>query len=71
MRHIDYGLGLFRAAVFADLPSGLPLDLAAIYQNLLQNDQLAGYEVKTRFYEIGSRQGIEELSQYLGQQAAV
>ena len=71
MHHIDYGLGLFQAAVFADLPPGLPLDLAAIYQNLLQNDQLAGYEVKTRFYEIGSRQGIEELSQYLGQQAAV
>ncbi len=35
MRHIDYGLGAFRADVFAELPDGVPCDLAAVYQSLL------------------------------------
>jgi hypothetical protein len=31
----------------------------------LQKDQLAAYEVKQRFYEVGSFEGIIELSSYL------
>ncbi len=61
MRHIDYGLGVFRSAVFADLPADQPFDLAAVYQDLLKQGQLAAYEVPERFYEIGSPQGIREL----------
>ena len=65
MRHIDYGLGTFRAEVFASLPEQRVHDLATIYQDLLRRNQLAGYEVAERFYEIGSRSGIQELETYL------
>lgn len=65
MRHVDYGLGGLRAEVFAPYPPNRPLDLAAIYQDLLARDQLAAVEVHQRFYEIGSLAGLAETRQYL------
>ena len=65
MKHIDYGLGALQASVFNAYPAGEPLDLATIYQDLLAQDQLAGFEVTRRFYEIGSPRGLEETQQYL------
>jgi len=65
MRHIDYGLGVFEAAVFARLPAGVACDLADVYQELLRRGELAAYEVFERFYEIGSPAGIEDLEEYL------
>jgi NDP-sugar pyrophosphorylase family protein len=65
MRHIDYGLGVFRRDVFEALPEGRPADLAAVYQDLVSRCELAAYEVPTRFYEIGSPEGIRELSEFL------
>jgi NDP-sugar pyrophosphorylase family protein len=65
MRHIDYGLGAFRADVFAELPDSLPSDLAAVYQSLLGAGDLAAFDVPERFYEIGSVRGLEETSEYL------
>jgi NDP-sugar pyrophosphorylase family protein len=61
MRHIDYGLGVFRRSVFEGLPPG-PHDLAAVYRDLLARNELAGVEVPERFYEIGSLAGIAELA---------
>lgn len=66
MRHIDYGLGVFRSSVFDNLPVNEPHDLSGIYQDLLQKGELAGFEVTQRFYEIGSAQGIKDLERYLG-----
>ena len=37
-----------------------PFDLAAVYQSLVARDELAGFEVPERFYEIGSTEGLEE-----------
>ncbi|HUI78489.1 MAG TPA: HAD-IIIA family hydrolase [Bryobacteraceae bacterium] len=65
MHHIDYGLGAFYAAVFEALAAEEVHDLAAVYQDLLRRNQLAGYEIRERFYEIGSQAGIQELEQYL------
>ena len=65
MRHIDYGLGAFRADVFAGLPEGVPCDLATVYKRLLSANELAAFEVSERFYEIGSLHGIEETTEYL------
>jgi NDP-sugar pyrophosphorylase family protein len=63
MQHIDYGLGMFRASAFS---SASERDLAAVYQSLLARGELAGMEVQQRFYEIGSAEGLEELSSLLG-----
>lgn len=62
MEHIDYGLGVFRAEVFASLPADEPYDLADVYAELLAAGQLAGYEVQERFFEIGSFEGLKEFS---------
>lgn len=62
MQHIDYGLGIFSRAAFDGAPHA---DLAEIYGDLLRRGQLAACEVRERFYEIGSAQGIRELSDYL------
>jgi NDP-sugar pyrophosphorylase family protein len=65
MHHIDYGLGAFRRSAFEDRSENLPFDLAAVYQDLLAESDLAGFEVSTRFYEIGSHSGLEETRSYL------
>ncbi len=65
MHHIDYGLGVFDQAAFAIVPGDQPYDLATVYQYLLRQGELAAYEVRQRFYEIGSYEGLEELRCYL------
>lgn len=65
MRYIDYGLGVFRAAAFDYVPAGKSYDLAELYADLLQRRQLAAYEVKERFYEIGSPAGLRETAVFL------
>jgi NDP-sugar pyrophosphorylase family protein len=65
MRHIDYGLGVFRAAAFAGCPRDAVVDLAAVQTDLCTRGQLAGYEIKERFYEIGSPAGLRELDELL------
>ena len=61
MRYIDYGLGVFQAAVLDMIPDGQPFDLADVYSELLTRGELAAYEVADRFYEIGSSAGLEEM----------
>ncbi len=58
--HIDWGLGAFRADAFARYGSTQRFDLVTVFQDLLTDDQLFGYEVHERFYEIGSLAGLEE-----------
>jgi NDP-sugar pyrophosphorylase family protein len=65
MHHIDYGLGVFRAEAFANYPRNTVLDLARVQTDLVQRDQLAGYEMRQRFYEIGSHSGLAELNSLL------
>jgi len=67
MRHIDYGLGVFRASVFAERPAGEAFDLADVQRELVAKGALAGHEVFQRFYEIGSHAGLAELENLLRQ----
>ncbi|MCX6595125.1 MAG: sugar phosphate nucleotidyltransferase [Acidobacteria bacterium] len=60
MRHIDYGLGMMRRAVLEQWPPDQKTDLATIYQALLMRGTLEACPVRDRFYEIGSRSGIED-----------
>jgi NDP-sugar pyrophosphorylase family protein len=70
MRHIDYGLSLFRTEVFARYPADKAFDLANVMGDLVAERQLAGYEVKKRFYEIGSPVGLAELDELLSKPQA-
>jgi NDP-sugar pyrophosphorylase family protein len=60
MRHIDWGLSLVKADLLARQPANAAFDLADIYSDLARRGLLAGYEVTTRFYEIGSTEGLRE-----------
>lgn len=68
MKHIDYGLGAFRAKAFRRVPDDKAFDLAQLYQELLAEGELAGAEIKQRFYEIGSPAGLKETAQFIASQ---
>jgi NDP-sugar pyrophosphorylase family protein len=65
MRHIDYGLSIFRESVFRERPQGRAFDLADVMMSLIEKGELAGFEVPERFYEIGSPAGLAELEKRL------
>ncbi len=65
MAHIDYGLSILAADAIAPQSPGQRVDLGDIFRELAAEDKLAGYEVGTRFYEIGSPSGIAETDSYL------
>jgi MurNAc alpha-1-phosphate uridylyltransferase len=65
MDYIDYGLGLLQADALHAYPDGQFFDLSKVYNNLSLADELAGYEVFERFYEIGSHKGIADTEAYL------
>jgi NDP-sugar pyrophosphorylase family protein len=67
MAYIDYGLGMLKAQALDEIP-GERFDLAALYQTLLSKNQLAGFEVFQRFYEIGSQDGLKEFEDYIKNQ---
>jgi NDP-sugar pyrophosphorylase family protein len=70
MHHIDYGLGAFCARAFEGYPREGPFDLATVYRDLIARDQLAGFEVITRFYEIGTPGGLKDTEEYLSRRGA-
>jgi NDP-sugar pyrophosphorylase family protein len=65
MKHIDYGLGFLRPEALQHWPNERPFDLADVYRDLIGRQELAGYEVDSRFYEIGSPEGLAELDALL------
>ncbi|MGH9668050.1 MAG: nucleotidyl transferase, partial [Bryobacteraceae bacterium] len=70
MRHIDYGLGAFHRSAFEGIAAGAPFELAGVYRRLLRTSELGAVEVNERFYEIGSLEGIAELSARLKEGSA-
>ena len=65
MKHIDYGLGLFKASAFDGFSRTEVVDLAEVQMKLVSNHKLCGYEMHERFYEIGSIEGLRELNTIL------
>ena len=65
MKYIDYGLGILTKNAFEDFKDKDEFDLELVYKNLLKKRELLGYEVKKRFYEIGSFEGLEETGKFL------
>ena len=65
MKYIDYGLLFFKKEAFSKITGEQVYDLADLCADLINEGQMAGYEVKQRFYEIGSFKGLEETRKYL------
>ena len=65
MQHIDYGLSIVRSEVFALYRENQIFDLAEVFAKLSAQNELAGFVVSERFYEIGSPQGLKETEEFL------
>jgi NDP-sugar pyrophosphorylase family protein len=58
-------LGILQKKHFQSYDKETKFDLAEIYEDLSNSGKLFGFEIKERFYEIGSFQGIHELTNFL------
>lgn len=65
MVYIDYGANLFRKEVLKLIPANQFYPLDNVFSQLIERQQLLAYEVKKRFYEIGSPNGLKEFEQYI------
>ena len=65
MVYIDYGVGILSKNCFLEFEQSTIFDLGLIYEKLSIDGQLIGVEVFDRFYEVGTFQGINDLSTYL------
>jgi len=65
MDYIDYGLGVLTPSTFEPWRDVDRFDLAVVYQRLVAAGALASYEVTSRFYEIGSPDGLSETREML------
>jgi NDP-sugar pyrophosphorylase family protein len=64
MDYIDYGISCLRASEILR-EQRAAFDLADVLSGLSRQGRLAGFEVLTRFYEIGSFAGIEDFRRYI------
>ena len=65
LRYIDYGISYLNKKIFKNKKKRTKFDLPEFYNELSLKNLLLGYKVKSRFYEIGSYQGISELKNFL------
>lgn len=65
MEYIDYGLGILNKSVFEVMNKQEIFDLSELYKKIINMQKMIGYEVVTRFYEIGSPKGLAETEEYL------
>jgi hypothetical protein len=65
MSHIDYGVSILSNKCMDIYEKNVVFDLADLFEKLSIKKELYGFEVFQRFYEIGSLQGIKDLTNYL------
>lgn len=65
MEYIDWGLGILTKTAFESFNG--KFDLADLYEFLVDQKKLMGYEVFQRFYEIGSFDGLNEFKKLVQQ----
>ena len=65
LKYIDYGVNLFRKEVLKLIPEGESYSMGTLFNQLIDRHELLVYEVKKRFYEIGSVKGLAEFTEYV------
>ena len=66
MVYIDYGVNVFRKQVLGMIPEGRSYSLGDLFRGLIATEELLAFEVKQRFYEIGSVQGLKDFRKFIG-----
>lgn len=63
MVYIEYGVNIFKKETLEMIPEGhFPLE--QLFPQLIARRELLAYEVRERFYDIGSHQGFEEFTEF-------
>jgi N-acetyl-alpha-D-muramate 1-phosphate uridylyltransferase len=65
MDYIDYGALILRKTLLKMVPVHKAYSLEELLVPLVKEHQILAYEVKKRFYEIGSLNGIDEFTKYV------
>jgi NDP-sugar pyrophosphorylase family protein len=65
MNYIDYGANVFRKEVLEMIPENRFYAFEELFPRLIESGQMLAYEVKERFYEIGSPDGLAEFSKFV------
>jgi NDP-sugar pyrophosphorylase family protein len=60
LEYIDAGLSILKKEVLNLVPEDEPYDLEELYRTLISEEEMSAFEVKQRFYQIGSFEGLAE-----------
>ena len=65
MIYIEYGVNIFRKEVLEMIPENQPYSLDELFPRIIERGELLAFEVKERFYEVGSEQGLQEFGEFI------
>ncbi len=65
MVYIEYGANIFKKEVLNVIPENQYYPLDNLFPRLIEMEELLAFEVKERFYEIGSLQGLKEFEDFV------
>jgi len=65
MVYIEYGANIFRKKVLEMVPENQFYSLDDLFPTLIDKEELLAFEVKERFYEIGSPQALKEFEDFI------
>ncbi len=65
MVYIEYGANIFSKEALKMIPESQFYSLDDLFPRLIEMGELLAFEVKERFYEIGSPQGLEDFEEYI------
>jgi NDP-sugar pyrophosphorylase family protein len=65
MVYIEYGANILNKEALRMIPENQFYSLDDLFPHLIEMDELLAFEVKERFYEIGSPQGVKEFEEYI------
>jgi len=63
--YIEYGANIFKKEALKMIPENQFYSLDELFPRLIEMEELLAFEVKERFYEIGSPQGLKEFGEYI------
>lgn len=69
MEYIDYGTSILNRSVIEKTPKNKYVDLADIYKDLIRCNLMSGYEVRNRFYDIGTPSSLNEFKKFIYQKS--
>ena len=68
MVYAEYGINVFRKKVLEMIPAERHFPLDELFSGLIEQDELLAFEVKERFYEIGSPERLRECEERIKSQ---